>query len=59
MTINLFANVLNDDVIDNLTNAQADAVLAIFDKPTPRVAPIDPANIERAQAAALAAIEEV
>lgn len=32
--INLFANVLNNDVIDNLTEAQADAILAIFDKPT-------------------------
>lgn len=31
---NLFANALNLEAINNLTSAQADAVLAIFDKPT-------------------------
>lgn len=33
MTIDLFANVLNNDVIDNLTEEQATAVLEIFEKP--------------------------
>lgn len=32
MAINLFANVINDDVIDNLTDAQVDEVLAILNK---------------------------
>ena len=56
MTINLFANVLNDDAIDNLTDEQADAVLAMFDKArdsVPVVEPIDRATIDRAKAATL------
>jgi hypothetical protein len=35
MTIDLFANVLNNDVIDNLTPSQVDTINAMFEKPAP------------------------
>lgn len=35
MTIDLFADVIDDDAVDNLTPEQLDAVLAILEKVEP------------------------